>query len=186
MFSELINLIPPDMTSAFRREYFVRLAAVACLVAAAAVTIHGILLAPAYIFVEAQAASGQARLSKLSSSLNTAEEKQLDARLAALASDTAYLSQLGSKPFASVALSAILSVPRPGIHLSGFTYIAPDQSGTGHMTLSGVSDTRETLRQYVLALQAVPFISSADLPVSAYAQDKGIPFTISLAGSMTP
>ncbi|MBU6323482.1 MAG: hypothetical protein KGI41_02055 [Patescibacteria group bacterium] len=186
MFSELMNLVPRDAKDAFRRDYFTRLGTLAGFVLALAVVIHGVLLSPAYIFLETQIAGRQTELARISASLNTAEEKQVDARLSMLEQDTAYLAQLGSSPKASVALAGILGISRPGIRLTGFTYGKPDASGNGQMTVTGISDTRETLRAFVLALQAAPFIATADLPVSAYAQDKNIQFSIAITGTLQP
>lgn len=153
---------------------------------ALAMVIHGILLVPAYVFLEAQVNGRKAEVARISEGLNTAEEKQVDARVSALQEDTAYLTELNAELRASVAVRAILGVSRPGVRLSGFGYTKPKSGAVANMTVTGIADTRETLRAYVLALQAEPFIASADLPVSAYAKDKDIPFTIALTGNLTP
>lgn len=183
---ELMNLVPSDMTDAFRRDYFIRLATVSMLALAALIVIHGILLAPTYIFLETQIEGRQTQLKEIAASLNTTEEQQVNERLGLLESDTTYLKQLGTATSASGAVTALLGISRPGIHIAGFTFTAPQGSAGVQMTLTGIADTRETLRSYVLALQGVPFISSVDLPVSAYAKDKDIDFTMTLTGSFTP
>lgn len=174
------------MMATFRRDYFVRLTTLAALVLAALIVVHGVLLAPTYIFLETQIQGRTARLQDITKSLNTSEEQQVNERLAHLEDNIAYLQKLDHAPSAARALDALLSVSRPGIHISGFTYTAPDATGSTHATLTGVADTRETLRAYVLALQQEPLITNADLPVSAYAKDRDIAFTITLAGSFTP
>ena len=64
--------------------------------------------------------------------------------------------------------------------LSGFSYTPSSSSGSGTIALSGISATRDALRGYQLALQGAPFARSAALPVSAYAKDANIDFTITI------
>ncbi len=54
------------------------------------------------------------------------------------------------------------------------------------MTVSGMAATRDALRQYATALGGLPYVSKADLPISAYAKDSDITFTITLTGTLTP
>jgi len=49
-----------------------------------------------------------------------------------------------------------------------------------------VADNRETLRQYLGVLDALPQVAKAELPISAYAKEKDIGFTITLTGTLEP
>lgn len=184
MSSELTNLLPEERIRAFRRSYLFKLAAAGALLIAVLAAIHGALLVPAYLYLHDQVALEEAHLSEINANLASSGEGEMHARLARLESDAARLDTLAGAPSAAAVIRAILAVPRPGITISGFTFHAP--SPDGRLSVTGMATTRESLREYDVALSALPFAKSADLPLSAYAKENDIPFTITLTGSLTP
>jgi hypothetical protein len=186
MSSELTNLLPRDRVRILRTEYFFRLATVAVLGLVGLVIVCGVLLFPSYLFLGIQVSSRSAEIANLGNASKNADQASAAARLTALADDTTYLATLAKKPNVSKTIKNVLAVPHPGITLSGFTFAPPKGSTNGTMTVSGTSATRDALRSYSLALRSVPTVDSADLPVSAYAKDSNIPFTVTLTGTFTP
>lgn len=185
--TELTNLLPRSSVRGLRREYFVRLTTIALLMATVGIVIHGILLFPAYLYTHAQVAQEQHELDTMAASASTAEEQSINAQIAAVKADITYLGRLGTQPTASAAVRAILTVPHPGVSLSGFTYTAPlTASSSAQMTVSGTASTRDSLRGYVESLGQQPYVTKADLPISAYAKESAIPFTVTLTGSLRP
>jgi len=186
--SQLTNLLPRRAVRALRREYFVRLVTVALALGVVAVFIHGVLLVPSYLYARTEVAREQGDLDRINASSSSAEEKEIAAQVSSVKADIAYLNRLGTAATASGAVKAVLAVPHPGITLSGFTFTAPtSQKGSqASMTVSGTASTRDALRQYASALGQLPYVSNADLPISAYAKDSAIPFTITLTGTLTP
>ena len=77
-------------------------------------------------------------------------------------------------------MRAVLAISHPGITLSGFDYVPGAGKNPGTLAISGTAATRDTLRNYQTALQSAPFAVTANLPVSAYAKDTGIPFSITV------
>ncbi|MDB5237092.1 MAG: hypothetical protein JWL88_194 [Parcubacteria group bacterium] len=186
MFPELTNLLPRSQIRAFRRGYFLRVATLGCFILIGLVLLHGLMLLPSFLYAHAEVIQESAQLAGLNASLHTSEEAQVRARLAQLSSNVAYLNKLASTTTASNAVRAVLAVPRTGVTLSGFTF-APSKAGKpGVMGLSGTAATRDSLRAYALALGALPFVTNADLPISAYTKENQIPFTITLTGSLRP
>lgn len=186
MFPELTNLLPRHRIRAFRRGYFLRLGTLALLLLAGIVIAHGLLLLPAYLYAKGEVARETTQLASLNARLQNSEEKQVQIRLAALADNVKYLGRLSTTPTASAAISAVLKVPRTGITLSGFTFTPPTLKEGGRMVISGTASSRDTLRAYALALGQLSFVTNADLPISAYAMENNIPFTITLTGTLTP
>ena len=186
MFTELTNLMPRQSVQKFRHNYFLRLATVSVLVLSAALVIHGVLLLPAYLYARTEVNVESTQLNHLTATLATSEEQAAQTQLNNLQSEATYLSRLSKVPTASAAIKAVLAVPHAGITLNGFTFTAPTTAGPGNMQLSGIASTRETLRSYDSALGALPFVTSADLPISDYANASNIPFSITLTGSLTP
>ena len=66
------------------------------------------------------------------------------------------------------------------------TKTPPVRGNDGKMVLTGIASTRETLRTYVTTLSRLPYVSNAEVPISVYAKESLIPFTLTLTGSLTP
>lgn len=186
MQPELTNLLPPERLRALRRDYFMRLATVGIAALSAVVIGSGALLVPSYLFLNREVRSRETQLHALDEQLVSAQGKQTNMRLSALSDSASYLARLATTSSATAVLRGVLSVPRSGITLNGFTYTPPAKATPGKLSLKGVASTRETLRAYDEALAALPFVTNADLPISAYAQDSDIQFTIALTGSLLP
>lgn len=186
MAINLTNLLPPERIRAFRQTYFLRFATVSALVLAALIVAHAALLAPTYLFVSERAALAKQELSALSASLATSEEAEMNARLTLLSEDVARLSEYASAPAASDALRRVLDLPHSGITLSGLAFTPGKGGGEGRMVISGNATTRESLRQYHTALSKLPGVTGVDLPLSAYAKEADITFTVTLSGPLMP
>jgi Tfp pilus assembly protein PilN len=186
MSLELTNLLPRERRNAQRRSYFMRLGVVSCLLLALLVFANTVLLVPSYIYLVKQVEQQKTDLAQLDARLESAEEREVSTRLSRLEKNTQHLARLETSPAASGALRAILQIPRPGISLTGFTYTAPKGNERAKMTIAGIAQTRDALRRYDAALSALPYVESADLPISAYAAENAIPFTVALTGSLRP
>lgn len=186
MTADLTNLLPPHRKRFLAREYLFRLGVVVIWLFVVLALIHGLLLVPSYLYVHQQMGAREAQLVTLQTSQSGATEQELKTRVDTLQTRAKQLAALGTQPSASGAVRAVLAAPRPGIRIHGFTY-APAATATAHrMTINGTAATRESLRQYLQTLDALPYITTAELPISAYAEVKDIGFTITLTGSFLP
>lgn len=181
---ELTNLLPEERIRSLRRVYFFRLGVVAVLLLSGVTIVHGVLLLPSYMYLRNEVEERAASLVALTTTLAGSEEKEISTRVAVLAEDSAHLARLASVPKASAAIRKITALPRPGIRLTGFSFV-PKEGTESTMSVSGVATTREALRTFEQSLADQPFITSADLPISAYAKERDISFTITLTGSFT-
>ncbi len=186
MYRELTNLLPTERSRAFRHEYFLRLITVALVLLAFVVVAAGVMLIPSYLAFTDELRVQQEELARVSLALESTEEKQVGARLLQLEADSAHLARLATMPSVSNTVRAVLMVPRPGIRLDQFAYSPGKDAGTQNLMISGTADTRDALRQYNLALTALPFVERSDLPISAYAQETDLMFTITLTGATQP
>lgn len=178
------NLLPPERVRSLRQIYFLRLAVVTVALLTGLVGIHSVLLLPSYLYADSQARDREAELMLRSAALEGSEEEEIGARVSRLSEDASYLVGLGAVPKASSAISAVLTLPRDGIRLVGFSF-APKEEGAV-MTVSGLASTRESLRRYEQALASQPYVTSASLPISAYAKERDIDFTVTLTGPFLP
>ncbi|HCR52747.1 TPA: hypothetical protein DIV48_03875 [Candidatus Kaiserbacteria bacterium] len=180
MHNELTNLLPPERERALARNYLLRIGVVAAVLVTVLTLSAGVLLIPTYVLLEASANSKKAQLTSVESTFSSADEAALSARLAVLSSNAAKLIALSNAPSISSIVREMLAIPRPGITLSGFSHVPPTDKDPATLVISGSSATRDALRNYQLALQEASFARSAVLPVSAYAKDANIPFTITV------
>lgn len=187
MNSELTNLLPEDRQKTLRHRYFLRLGVVAITFLILLICASAVLLLPTYVFLSSSANAKEIRLTSLESTTASSKDSTLSAELSALSGDSKLLGALSETPSVSAIIRLVLSIPRPGIVLSGFSYAPAEDKKANILTISGISATRDALRNYQLALQGAPFATSADLPVSVYAKDTEIDFTITVTlASSTP
>lgn len=180
MENELTNLLPPERQRLLAREYLIRLGVVTMVLVTILIFIAGLLLVPTFLFLTQSAGTKQARLTSIESVLSSADERTLSTHLAVLSNSAATLAVLGKSPSASSIVRVALAVSRPGVTLSGFTYTPAEGKSPGTLVISGTAATRDALRNYQLALQGAPFATAANLPVSAYANDTNILFSITV------
>jgi len=185
MRSQLTNLLPVSRIRGVRRAYFLRLAVITLILLSLLVIGHALLLIPTYLYAREQAAQDQAQITQ-SGGATSAEEQEVKERTQILVTTGNELAGIASQPTASAAIRSVLNVPHPGVQIIGFTFTAPQGEKAGQLGVTGVAGSRDQLRQYTTALGQLPFVAQADLPISAYAKENDIPFTITLSGPLIP
>ncbi|MFM2331115.1 MAG: hypothetical protein RLZZ26_622 [Candidatus Parcubacteria bacterium] len=181
MDNHMTNLLPPERRRGLTRDFTLRIAVVLVVLVTSLTLVAGAMLLPTYIFLQASAQSKKDHLANVEHALSASDGASLAARLATLSTNAAKLTALGSAPSVGVVLQKVLAIAHPGIVLTNFSYTpSAGPSLLSTVVVSGSSTTRETLHSYQLALESAPFVRTAVLPVSAYANDTNITFTITL------
>ena len=180
MNNRITDLLPLDRQESLAREYRFRFGVVGIALFITLVFSAAILLLPTYVFLSGSISAKESRLANLKSTLSSADEMALSARLVALSNDATALISLSKRSSVSSVMRSALAVPRAGVSLNGISYTPPAGKSSSTLALSGTAATRDSLRKYQLALQSAPSVLSADLPVSAYAKDTNIIFTITV------
>ncbi|HVM59029.1 MAG TPA: hypothetical protein VMT80_01755 [Candidatus Paceibacterota bacterium] len=176
----LTDLLPPERHRQVTREERLRLGVVALALLILLVASASVLLVPTYTYLSATAQEKRARLASMDRVLTSAEEIDLSHRLDALTQDATSLRGLKDAPSASAIIRTVLLVPHPGISLSGVNYAAASGKTPASIALVGTASTRDALRKYEGALDGAPFSAKVDLPVSTFAQDANLAFTITV------
>lgn len=182
---ELTNLLSQDRIKALSRDYVFRLISLIGGVVVLLVLVHGILLFPSYLYLSEEVKTREAHLQSLTTSLEASEERAVGERIKALTEEANRLIAASSVPSTSSVLRALFEVPREGIRVTGVT-LSPPESGEGQMRVRGIASTRDSLRRYYEAVSKLPFVSRADLPLSVYAEESDISFSITITGSLQP
>lgn len=180
MNTKLTNLLPKERRSALTRDYFLRLSVVCAIMASILLIISAILLVPTYVFLSKNESMKEKNLASVELTLSSKNEAGFSSRLAMLAGNVSLLNDLASAKSVSKTVSSMLEISRSGIILSDFSYAPDVGTNPGTITISGTAVSRDALRSYQLELSNSPFISSVELPVSAYAKDSDIRFTITV------
>lgn len=175
---KLTNLVPREHVRAIEQAYYLRLGAMVAFALALLVAIHGVMLFPSYQFALEEAAAHEAHLAELERTHAAGEGKSIADRLEELSVTAKRAQELMAVPSATGAIRSVLAVPRPGILVSRFALT--QEGGAGTVVITGTASTREALRTYHLALQALSFVAQADLPLSSYTAESAIPFSITL------
>lgn len=181
-----MNLLPDTRKQILARVYLVHLVVVTALVLSAVLLVHVALSVPALVHVSAQVRDNTITLEGLTAQLAGSQVQQVSDRVTALTERATYLAQSAKQGTASSALRTIVSVSHPGIRLTSLSYTQATASGKAKMTLTGVASSREALRAYVNTLSALPYVAQASLPISAYAKETDIEFSLMLTGTFTP
>ena len=178
-----MNLLPDTRKQRLTRFYFVRVGVVCALMLAGVFFIHATLMVPTYLHFAQNAADSTVALSELTGRLADSKEQEIGSRMASLSERTSYLATATHGATASGALRAFVAMPHKGVHITSFAFIEGKEA---RLTITGVAASRETLRAYAGALATLPYVSGVDLPISAYAKESDIPFTVTVTGTLTP
>ena len=180
MPSDYTNLMPHERKRALSRDYYIRLSVLGLWCVTTLAVIAGILTIPTYIYLTHSAEAKQVQLAAIEAKSSATNEANLSVRLAALTHSAEALSKLGKSSSVSSIIRSALAIPRPGVTLSALSYTPLSGKTPASIVISGTASTRDALRNYQIAIQNASFTKSADLPVSAYAKDSSIPFSISI------
>lgn len=181
-----MNLLPDTRKKSLARLYLVRVAVVGTLLLSLVLFIHVVLGLPTLLLAKSLVAENAAELAALTTRLAGSEDKQVGQRIATLNTLAEALTKTAETPSVSDVVRAISALPHSGVRITSLSY-ARDTAGTANrMTLTGTAASREALRTYVATLSGLPYVKSVDLPISAYAKETDITFTITLIGTLAP
>jgi len=175
-----LNLLPANRISVLIQDYFFRVGIVALVLSTVLVASAALLLVPTYSFSTTTLHTKEAYLSTIKSTQTSSNELALPVRVKQLSAAISVLTAVSSESSSSVTIRHVLAVSRPGAVLSGIAYDKDPKKKPGTVTITGMATTRDSLLNYQLALQNASFAQSVDLPVSSYAKDVDIPFTITV------
>ncbi len=185
MYSKPINLLPLSDVKRAHREYLVRLGTVVTAALSILVFVQMALLFPSYAMLQARHRQLKTA-SEYLAQITAQNIQSIKTRIDALNGQATFFGTLSGAPSATVAIGQVLSIARNGVLLKEITYTAPQKGKQAQIIISGIANDRRTLQLYQESLQRASYISSADLPVSVYAKNTDIKFTITLAGSFMP
>jgi hypothetical protein len=181
-----MNLLPDSRKKQLAQLYLVRVGVVGAILASLVLGIHAVLTTPSLVHVRQVVSERTLTLSALGEQLADGEDKQVGERVARLATSATELTQHAQAATASGVLRALTEVSHEGVSITGMSFTRA-QTPDGHrFTITGKATGREALRSYVATLGTLPYVKTVDLPISAYAKESDIQFSLTLIGTLTP
>lgn len=180
MNTNRIDLLPQKSARARIREYYIRLTVVVLISVTILACVASVSITPTYLLISENLTARGVTLSGLKLKSTATDEREITARIASLLSYTNAVLALKNVSPASTLVASVLAIPRTGILISSMSYVSGSGGKATSLLLSGSATTRNTLRDYQIALGQSPRILSVDLPVSVYAKDTNIPFNMTL------
>ncbi len=187
MNRDLTNFLPEDKKRAFRQLYLARVMTALVSMLLVVLFAHIALMFPTYLYVRQEYDVKAKRLADIADTTEKSKQEEVSKRITSLHANLERLHGFLAQPHSMPMIKSILAISGKGIHITSISSSSGEPQATAFsMRITGVADTREQLRAYQLSLSALPFVSSADLPLSAFAKEKDIPFSIAITGTTTP
>lgn len=175
----MFSLLPEEYKKKMHMEYKIRLTIVGLVGLLVLVVISGVFIFPTYLRVSTE--------NNLSLMQKQAIERQITEQTGQNAGeDIKSVKQnmnIASLDQRSVilAIDAVLKAQSKDIKLTNFSYTYNSKAST--LAINGISANRQSLQLFQKNLSSDSIFSSAELPLSNYAKDSDIPFSINLVGS---
>lgn len=174
----MITLLPQEAKRAIRREYILRVAGVWALLAAAAAAAGALILVPAYVLLMYETNALALETSTMRDDEQTVLYASARAELEKVQLLARQLDMPAKSPSPSAALGEIRTLQPSEVTLSGFAYVADEPA---RIEIRGVSATREALVAFTDLLERNPLFARAEVPFSDLAEDRDLPFTVSVS-----
>ncbi|MBY0309745.1 hypothetical protein K2Q16_01200 [Patescibacteria group bacterium] len=178
----MINLIPPEARSRILVEYWVRVVTAWLSLLAIAATVVGALLFPAYVLVTSQVKSSAAEADKV-----RARVAELDTTTKVLDSATEEARMIvaaAQEPVLTEVVAIVEGLLPTGVEVSAYS-LARLGAGVAPVVVRGTATTRSALASFREGLVNHPKIVKVDLPISNFAKDRDLIFTVTLTMSST-
>ena len=141
------------------------------------------LLIPSILVSRTKKAEAQEKVSTLRSTLSTTDANEVGRSIARAREAVDILKTGLTPPSAHDFLLSILAKRGGDIKITGLLYTTSADKQKHEISLSGIARTRDALLEFAKRLEAVEAFSKVALPISNFAKNKDIDFTMGLSGN---
>lgn len=175
----MFNLLPENLRNRIKKEYRFRLAIVVLLFIILSQISFIIFLFPSWLISFYKEKDFMVKSDEISKTISALDVASTTSFIRTLNEKLLNISDAMEYPLIIPIYNSILSVRSSSIRLGSMYYTATD-SNSAVVTISGISDKRDSLVSFTESLRKIESFSSVDLPISNLAKDKNIDFTISI------
>ena len=174
----MFNLLPENLKKEIKSNYRFRLVAVALLLLIFLQFTTLIFMLPSWISSYYREKDEGSQEQKMNQSLSSADIASIDSQIKTINSRIKILNSALNYPHLIPYINLILGQKTNAIKLSTIDFNLNSSNVT--ISLNGISDTRDSLLAFVKVLQATGQFKNVDLPISNFAKDKNINFSLNL------
>ncbi len=175
----MFNLLPESLKGEIIKEYNLRrLLVIAGFILCIQVSFY-IFLFPSWMISYSKEADSVVRVEQLNNSKLISDNGTAKLAISDLNKQLNIIDKSLEYPILIKYLNHIISVKSSQIKISHLSYSSQSNSKAS-LSLRGFSDTRDSLVEFKNRLEKLQAFKLVDLPISNYAKDKNIEFTINL------
>ena len=177
----MLNLLPQPEKAALTQEYRLRLAIVILLMSFTTFVVSSILLVPSVLLSSQKEKSAEDRFALLTKSVEKGGVSELEEILREGKIVLKLVSHKDPKVSLSESLMRIVSAKPQQISLNNFSFVR-DGTEKVKVDISGVAENRAALLSFEKTLEQTGLFEKVTVPVSNFARDSDIEFTIQTVG----
>lgn len=175
-----MNLLSQKEKTANQRDYLYRFLAGLAGAILASLLVGGFSLLPLHFLIQAKQAELRTDLASLKSSQNTSGSEEVYRLLETANQQVDFLSFRSGLSLTATVKEIVACLPS-GVTVTSLTY-HPQEDAGGHwvvaVSLKGVASRREAIMEFVKNLQTEPTFAGINVPVSSFAKDRDIEFSL--------
>ena len=175
----MFNLIPEEKKKKLEKEYTLRLSATATIFLGSICLVALILLIPSYVISNSRLKEAQKKNDALISALSLSNTKSATDVLKTISADSDALKGTLQYPALASLIETIATSKPEGIVINSIDFSSGSSPDT--VTLGGVASTRDSLVAFSGLFQSNPLFQNASLPISDFAKDRDIDFSLTLS-----
>lgn len=175
----MFNLLPDILKEEFRAEYKKRWLIVVLIFVVFLQVSFLVLIFPTWALSLSKERNLSSEVYDISQSSSSKDVTHIASIIADTNTKLNIINTSMEYPQALPLINIIISNKIPAIHINEMFYRFIDKSDTT-IAIGGVSDTREALVAFVKKLESSGTFDAVDLPVSHFAKDKNIGFSLTL------
>jgi hypothetical protein len=175
----MFHLLPDKEKKTLEREYRYRLLLVGLCFVLATLVVASVFLFPSYILSKRKLDDVTFRNTQMKKSIHAKTDPALANFLSTLKDNLSALKSTSQMASSSVLIKDITDKKSSGIYLNQFSI--SNEGTTESILLSGKASNRDNLIHFYRDLQGDAHFSKVDLPISDFAKDKDISFTITIS-----
>jgi len=177
----MFNLLPKTEKGTLRREYRTRLAIVVLWLSFATFLIASFLLLPSFVLSSAKEKAAVHRFTTLSAEVERESGAKFRDKLADIQSRLKFFSRKAPAAHWHELLAQLVSRKTDTISLTTVSF-AGGEDGTRQVIIAGTARDRAGLRAFAKSLERVSFFEKVAVPISNYAKDTDIEFSVHITG----
>ncbi len=180
----MLNFLPAEERKRIKGVYRMQLAVVALVFLFITILIATAFLIPADVLMKSRVAVVEQRIQDVSIKVSEHDGVTPEAQLADIKVKMNTLKNISTMTYPSTDMLDILSAKPQGVRMERISY--DGKEGKRVFRITGVSNTREALREFESGIRGVSWVGTVVLPIEYLAKERNLDFSITVEGRSEP